>query len=100
MYSLESNEMIIVTLALLLTVLTLLLSLIGRLIWTAVSSQSYLYRVSRCPWCWRALHLTRFYPPHWSSTICAHHARQVLAQSHRRRLLRQECLCTGGTEEV
>jgi hypothetical protein len=92
MYSLERNEMIDVTLAILFTVLALLSSFIARFVWTTVSSRFHLHRLSHCPWCWRALHLMRFYPPHWSSTICSYHARQLIAQSHKRRLLRQEIL--------
>lgn len=46
-------------------------------------------RITHCPWCWKALRLTRHYPRQWSSTICAHHERQILAQAAARRLARQ-----------
>ncbi len=34
------------------------------------------YRKLHCVWCWKALHIKRWYPQRWSSTLCLHH-RQV-----------------------
>ncbi len=48
-----------------------------------------IYRVTRCPWCWRDAGIQRDFPAPWSSTICTYHSRQLLAQSRTRRLSRQ-----------
>lgn len=47
-----------------------------------------LVRKSHCAWCWKALHLMRWYPRRWSSTICRRHDRQLRAQSAARRVRR------------
>lgn len=44
-----------------------------------------LVRKTHCAWCWKSLHLMRWYPRRWSSTICLHHDRQLRAQSAARR---------------
>lgn len=49
-----------------------------------------IYRVTRCPWCWRDAGIQRDFPAPWSSTICHYHDRQIRAQSSvRRHLARQ-----------
>ena len=50
---------------------------------------SMLSRKLHCAWCWKSLRITRWYPEQWSSTICAHHERKVLAQSAARRQVRE-----------
>jgi hypothetical protein len=37
-------------------------------------------RMLTCPWCWRALGITRWYPRRFSSNICRRHERTILAQ--------------------
>ena len=67
-------------------VVVLLLVLLIRQGWSALLRQSH------CAWCWKMVGIMRWYPCHWSSTICRHHARQVRAQSaarHAYRLSRQ-----------
>jgi membrane protein required for beta-lactamase induction len=59
--------------------LTLYLALFTWYIWPA------LIRKSHCAWCWKVLHLMRWYPRRWSSTICERHDRQLRAQAAARR---------------
>ncbi len=63
-------------------VLTLYLTFFTWYLWPG------LMRKSHCPWCWQSLHLMRWYPRRWSSTICLHHDRQLRAQSAARRARR------------
>ncbi len=44
-----------------------------------------IYRVTRCPWCWRDAGIQCDFPAPWSSTICHYHDRQIRAQSRARR---------------
>lgn len=62
--------------------LTLYLTFFTWYLWPA------LIRKSHCAWCWKALHLMRWYPRRWSSTICERHDRQLRAQSAARRARR------------
>jgi len=49
-----------------------------------------IYRVTRCPWCWRDAGIQRDFPASWSSTICTYHDRQIRAQSRARRHLARQ----------
>lgn len=42
--------------------------------------QAALYQHLHCVWCWRALHILRWYPWSWPSNLCSHHKRQARAQ--------------------
>ena len=48
----------------------------------------HIVRKCHCSWCWKALHLTRFYPRQWSSTICRYHDHRMCARSAARRQAR------------
>ncbi len=50
---------------------------------------SRLRRMMLCSWCWRGLHIGRFFPRTWSSTICVRHERHILKQSEARRAARK-----------
>lgn len=47
---------------------------VRRIAWTT------LYQHLHCLWCWRALHLLRWYPRRWPSNLCSQHRRQARAQ--------------------
>jgi len=45
-----------------------------RFTWIALSQHLH------CLWCWRALHLLRWYPRRWPSHLCSQHRQQARAQ--------------------
>lgn len=45
----------------------------------------FLRRKIYCPWCWQSCHMQHRFPEKWSSTICRHHQRIMLAQAAARR---------------
>jgi len=77
------NTLSIIIWVTLATLLALNLSLLGWHLWPAIM------RKSHCAWCWKSLHLMRWYPRRWSSTICGRHDRQLRARAaaHRARRL-------------
>lgn len=92
-YSPHIQALLAIWLALWLLILLLYATLFAWYAWPATHraycrARTALYRHLHCPWCWRALHLMRWYPPRWSSSMCAHHQRQERARLAARRARR------------
>ncbi|HVB20572.1 MAG TPA: hypothetical protein VNG51_01320 [Ktedonobacteraceae bacterium] len=56
----------------------------------------FLRRKIYCPWCWQRCHMMHRFPATWSSTICHHHERRMLAQVAARRARRLAQSVMGG----
>lgn len=74
-------------------------------LWPSLVSMSqrirrHVHRTVHCPWCWHDLHVRRWYPMHWSSTMCAHHARYQRTQLTARRQAREAILRSAIRSEV
>jgi len=56
----------------------------------------FLRRILFCPWCWQRCRMMHRFPARWSSTICHHHARRMIAQAAARRARRLAQSVMGG----
>lgn len=91
--NLDIRLLIIMWLLLCTLILLLAGTLFVRYTWPTVrqmlrNAQAALYRRVHCAWCWHSLHIMRWYPPRWSSSMCARHKRQARAQLAARRARR------------
>ena len=44
-----------------------------------------LQRKLLCSWCWQYLHIKRWYPDAWSSSVCEYHSQKIIALADARR---------------
>lgn len=63
--------------------------------------QVSLHRHLHCVWCWQDLHIRRWFPEQWTSSLCPHHhehLRQRIQQRHLHRTHGATSACASAQE--